>query len=84
LPELRGGSDVPFYFQIIDYDSSLGGRILRERFDTKLIFSEDYNGCNLPAECVDDSEESDGAASLLTSFTAASSIIALASSLLAF
>ena len=29
LPELRGGSTVPFYFQIIDYDSTLGGRILR-------------------------------------------------------
>lgn len=83
LPELRGGSQVPFYFQIIDFVPSLGGLILRQKIeDIDLIFSEEYNGCNLPADdCVEPDSEADGASSLLASLTAA----ALAgASLLAF
>lgn len=83
LPELRGGSDVPFYFQIIDYEPKIGGLILRQKIeDKKLVFSEEYNGCNLPREdCKEPDSEDDGASSLLASLTAA----ALAgASLLAF
>ena len=88
LPELRGGSTVPFYFQIVDYEPTLGGLILRQKIEgddelgVDLIFSEEYNGCNKPrTDCPDPESEDDGASSLLASFTAA----ALAgASLLAF
>ena len=79
LPELRAGSTVPFYFQIIDYNLENAGYMLRQRFDIELKWSEDYNGCNEPAECKEDVVEE--GSSMLATFAASS--IALAS-LLAF
>ena len=80
LPEIRGGSEVPFYFEIIDFDKTIEGRILRQQFQVNLKWSEDYNGCNEPADCVVETVEE--GTSMLSAFAASS--IALAASLLAF
>lgn len=70
---------MPFYFQIIDFN--LGkGLMLRQKFDLELKWSEDYNGCNEPAECKEE-VVLDESSSMLAAFTVSS--LALAS-LLAF
>jgi len=78
LPEVRWGSKVPFWFQILDYDVVTKAWTIRQRNTVELQFAENPNECTLPAECVDpDAEVVKEGASPLASFVVAS--LALAS-----
>ena len=80
LPEVRGGSTVPFWFQFHEYDKSNDAYYLRQRQNVTLTFHDNPNACNLPKDCEALVEEEDGALSLTTSMGAiAASVITLAS-----
>ena len=83
LPEIRWGSTLPFYFQILDYTGApYNAWRIRQRNIVQLTFSEDANSCTLPStECVSEFElEEDGAASMW--ITAAASFALISASLL--
>lgn len=70
LPEVRGGSKVPFYFQFIDFDDFDTSLRRRQLDKVDLIFQDDPNACNLPATCELPVEEEEGAFSLTTTLAA--------------
>ena len=65
LPEVRWGTTLPLYFQILDYDPSTKAWLIRQRNVVEIAFSENPNSCTLPAVCIDpEAEEEDGSKAL--------------------
>lgn len=65
LPELRVGSSVPFRFQIVDFDTGISGRRLRQTVEVTINWADDYHRCTKPFPCVAEEEpEEDFAVSL--------------------
>lgn len=84
LPEVRGGSTVPFWFQFHEYDPAIDGYYLRQRENVTLTFHDNPNACNLPKECESLVEEEEGAMSLTTSMGAIAASVVTLASLLSF
>lgn len=82
LPDVRGSSEIPLRFQILDYNYDLEGRVLRSKFDAKLIWADDPNACTWPGDCKEEEVEDEGAFNSLTT-TLCASAFAMAT-LLAF
>ena len=74
LPELRVGSEVPFTFQIVDYDTGLPGRRLRQKVEVILNWADDYHRCTKPFPCVAPEVIAEDFASTLYTMAAVSSM----------
>ena len=73
LPDIRGSSEIPFMFQIVDYDINFTGKILRDKYYVTLVWADDPNRCTLPEDCPDPVIiEEEGAYKLIAGLTAAS------------
>ena len=65
LPEIRQGTEIPFYFQILDFEPApISAWTIRQRETVNLKFADDVNKCTKPATCPDpDADDEDGAES---------------------
>ena len=69
LPDIRANTTQEFKFQIIDYYDTFGTTVLRQNYTATLTWSDDFNGCTLPADCF---VEEDGSMRRISFFTATS------------
>ena len=68
LPDIRANSTIQLKFQFTDYHDTFATRVLRQNYTATLTWSDDYNACTLPADCV----VVEGAMRRISFFTAAS------------
>ena len=74
LPPVRAGSSIKFWFQIIDYNPDIPGRVLRAKHVVYMTWTDDFLRCTTPDPCPE--PEKDAAMGLFSSVTAAVLLIA--------
>ena len=70
LPDVRGGSTGTLRFQLVDFDLTIPGRRIRDKYDVDLTWSQYENRCTLPADCPDPVLEEESAVGMLSGVTA--------------
>ena len=67
LQDVRGGSTGTLRFQIVDFDLTIPGRRIRDKYDVDLTWSQFQNRCTLPDDCPEPVIEEESAVSMLSS-----------------